>query len=163
VSGYIESHVHDVSVRKWNLIGLAFDTPLRFATGDFDVVWDGHVWLARLSSGGRPCGVSSIQMQGGVLVSGAIQVPDANHAVFTLLRATNGGEGIAVTIWEAWFDAANASAVPDDVRLRASWKIDSPSKDESGGNDLVEIKLVSAGALNVYVPSRLVTDLTKAA
>lgn len=160
--GYLEDHVHDVSIRKWNLIELQFSPTIRLATGDFDVVALSNTWLARLSTNGRPCGVSLISMQGGTLSSGTIQIPDADDVIFTILRATNGGQGVGVNIWEAWFGAANESAVPDATQLRAAGKINSSLKDNSAGTDLVTINLVGQGrGANVYVPPRLVAALTK--
>lgn len=160
--GYIEDNVHNASILKWNLIELQFTPTLRFSTGDFDVVALSNLWLGRVSAGGRPCGVSTISMQGGVLSAATLEITDGDDVVYTILRATNGGQGVGVNIWEAWFDPANESAIPDATRLRAAGKIDSSLKDNSSGKDLVTINLVGQGrGANVYVPPRLIAALTK--
>lgn len=159
---YIETHATDVSVRKWNLVELFFSPVLRLATCDFDVVALTHTWLGRSSGNGRPCNVPSIAMQGGVFTSATVQLADGDEVIYTILKATNGGQGVPVNIWEAWFDATNETAIPDATQLRAAGKIDASSKDETSGNDLVELAIIGqGGGANVYIPRRLVADLTK--
>lgn len=160
--GYIEDHVHDVSILKWNLIEIQLTPTLRFATGDFDVVALSNVFLARLSGNGRPCNVQSISARGGILNSAVIEIPDADSYVFAALRAVGGGQGVGVNVWEAWFSPTNKTAIPDDTRLRAAGKIDSAQKDSAGGTDLVTISLRGVGkGSSVYIPPRLVSALQK--
>ncbi|MDD5304874.1 MAG: hypothetical protein PHS14_17395 [Elusimicrobia bacterium] len=159
---YIDDHVRDPSILKWNLIEIQFTPTLRLATSDFDVVALSNIFLGRSSGDGRPCSVPSISAQGGVLNSAVIEITDADNLVFGKLRATGGGQGIGVNVWEAWFDPTNKSAIPDGTRIRAAGKIDSSKKDSSSGTDLVTINLVGAGkGSNVYVPPRLASALSK--
>lgn len=161
--GYIEDHVNDVSVRKWNLVEFLFTVPLRLATCDFDVYALSHAWLGRSSGLGHPCKVTSIAMQGGVLSSGTIQIADGDNVVFALLRGQGGGGGVLVNVHEAWFDLANESPIPDATRLRAAGKIDTTLKDTRSGNNLVEIRLVGVGrGATAQVPTRLVSSLRRA-
>lgn len=156
---YIDDHAKDASIRKWYLIEIQFTPTLRLATCDFDVVALSNIFLGRTSGNGRPCNVQAISAQGGVLNSAAIQIADADSVVFAKLRATNGGQGVGVNIWEAWFDLANESAVPDATLLRAAGKINST---QGGGTELLTINLVGQGkGSSVYVPPRLISALTK--
>lgn len=160
---YIETHARDASVRKWNLIELGFVSPVYLATCDFNVDALSHIWFGGKGDGfsyGRPCNVASITVKGGVLSEAQVEIADADNFLIGQLRAANGGQGILVTIYEAWFDLTNATAVPDATRLRAAGKIDSVVKDTSGDTDLVTLRLVGAGrGSKAYIPPRLLSAL----
>jgi hypothetical protein len=159
---YRDDHARDASILKWNLIEIQFTPTLRLATSDFDIVALSNIFLGRASGNGRPCSVQSISAQGGVLNSAVIVITDADNLVFGKLRATGGGQGIGVNVWEAWFAPTNKTAIPEATYIRAAGKIDSSNKDSSSGTDLVTINLVGAGkGSNVYVPPRLASALTK--
>lgn len=160
---YIETHARDASVRKWNLIEIDFASPAYLATCDFNVDALSHIWYGTKGDGfsyGRPCNVKSITVQGGSLSEAQVELADADNFLIGQLRAANGGQGVLVTIYEAWFDLSNLSAVPDATRLRAEGKIDSVIKDASGGTDLVTLRLVGAGrGAKAYIPPRLLSAL----
>lgn len=159
---YRDDHARDASVRKWNLIEIQFTPTLRLATCDFDVVALSNVWLGRTLGNGRPCNVASISMQGGVMNSAVIQIPDADNLIFGILRGLGGGQGVGVNIFESWFDAANETSTPDGTYPRAAGQIDSAEKDSTGGTDLLTINILGVGkGSSGYLPPRLMSALTK--
>lgn len=156
--GFFEDHAGDARVLKWALVKISFASPyspLYLTDCDVSIEYDGHTWEAS----GVTLGSVSTAPDG---QSATFAIPDADGALFTLLAATNGAESVPVTISEAGFLTTNVTPTPDAVRSVFNGRVDTSSKDCSGGRDVVEFSCMPAALVDAaYLPQKLISTLVR--
>lgn len=153
--GYIADHAHENAKLQFRLVELDFATVLRLTDCSIGIEWGTYSWVA------AGIAVSSIvnSIQGPTC---SITVPDADHTLFALLDASNGGEGVVVRIYLAEFSLTNATATPDDVVQLYAGRIQSARKNTTTGLDQVEIACGPPAQVSaIDFPSRLLISLLR--
>lgn len=155
--GFRNDHAADSSLRRWQLVELDFSPIIRHATGDIPITALGFTWTVD-----RVVEVANLADLGGVLTGGTVRLSDIDGTLIAIMRATGGGQNVTVTIYDAWFSDANATAVPDDVTTRAAGKIVSARKVTSGANCVLELTLGPTAQMENMIPTTLWSALSKA-
>jgi len=161
--GFIATDAGDASIRRYALLYLGFGTPLRLTECDHDLVTgSGQVCGAHTWDHTRPFAVTLIDATDASRPMATLQIGDADTIVYGLFDANGGIDGVAVTIYEAWFALTNKTAIPDDVVMLFDGFINTMTKQTANGQDWILLTLAAPGILaQISIPPTLVSTVLR--